>query len=78
MAQTQFRTNSGHINQIEMQTFMKEIKFTLTIQEANLILEALGQMPYIQVHQLVHKLQQQAEPQFNGSPIPATDKTTAQ
>lgn len=44
---------------------MEQITFELTIQEANRILEALGQLPYVQVHQLIHKLQSQAEAQLN-------------
>ena len=36
----------------------------LTIEEANTILEALGQMPYFQVNQLIVKIQQQASEQL--------------
>ena len=36
----------------------------LTLDETNLLLEALGQMPYIQVHQLIAKIQQQASEQL--------------
>jgi hypothetical protein len=45
---------------------MKEIHFTVTIDEANLILEGLGHLPFAKVYQLVGKLQEQARQQVNG------------
>ena len=39
---------------------MKEINFTVTIDEANLILRGIGLLPFAEVYQLVAKLQQQA------------------
>lgn len=39
---------------------MKEIAFTVTIDEANLILRGIGLLPFAEVYQLVAKLQQQA------------------
>jgi hypothetical protein len=39
---------------------MKEINFTVTIDEANLILKGIGLLPFADVYQLVAKLQQQA------------------
>ncbi|RLA26175.1 MAG: hypothetical protein DRQ62_00295 [Gammaproteobacteria bacterium] len=39
---------------------MKQIKLNLTIDEANLILEGLGNLPFIQVHELIGKIHQQA------------------
>lgn len=44
---------------------MEQIKLTLTIEEANIILEALGQMPYKKVYQLVGNIQQQAAQQIS-------------
>ena len=41
----------------------KEITLTLTVAEANGVLQALGQMPYAQVAGLIQKIQQQATPQ---------------
>ncbi|MEM8962003.1 MAG: hypothetical protein AAGD38_11015 [Acidobacteriota bacterium] len=43
---------------------MKEIKFRVTVDEANLILEALGQMPFKQVFALIGQLQTQASEQL--------------
>lgn len=37
------------------------MKFDLTVDEANLVLSALGRMPYESVFQLVAKLQEQAQ-----------------
>ena len=45
---------------------MKELKLTVTIEEANVIMEALGQMPFAKVYALVAKLQEQAARQLNG------------
>lgn len=54
---------------------MKELKFTLTLDEANLILQALGQQPFVQVHELIGKIQMQSEPQLqNGNNNGSTKK----
>ena len=42
---------------------MQKLQFNLTIDETKLILEALGEMPFVRVHQLIAKMQQQAETQ---------------
>lgn len=47
---------------------MKEINFTVTIDEANLILEGIGHLPFAKVFQLVNKLQEQARRQIDGDP----------
>lgn len=43
---------------------MKNIELNLTIDETNVLMEALGQMPYLRVHLLIRKIQQQATPQL--------------
>ncbi len=43
---------------------MEEIKLQLTIEETNLILESLGQLPFKTVHGLIGKIQQQASAQL--------------
>ncbi len=43
---------------------MKEIQLKLSINETNLILEALGELPFVKVHQLISKIQQQAATQL--------------
>lgn len=44
----------------------KEINFTVTVDEANLILEGIGVLPFARVYQLVGKLQEQAKRQIQG------------
>ena len=48
----------------------KEITLTLSVAEANGVLQALGQMPYAQVAGLIQKIQQQAAPQVQPEPQP--------
>ena len=43
---------------------MTTIQLTLTLDETNMVLEALGQMPYVRVYTLVAKIQQQASTQL--------------
>ena len=47
---------------------MSEIRFTVTVDEANLILEGLGNLPFAKVYALVGKLQQQAGEQIGKTP----------
>lgn len=41
------------------------MNLNLTLEEVNAILVSLGQMPYVQVCQLVEKIKEQATPQVN-------------
>ena len=43
---------------------MKEINLQLNVEEANLVLTALGNLPFIQVHELIGKIQCQASAQL--------------
>lgn len=43
---------------------MKEINLKLTLDEASVILKALGNMPFVQVQQLIVKIQTQAQKQL--------------
>lgn len=43
---------------------MKELKLTLTVDEVNVILQALGNMPFQQVYAIIQKIQQQANEQL--------------
>lgn len=47
---------------------MKDLTFTLTEQEANMVLNALAAQPYAQVYALIAKLQQQAVPKPPAEP----------
>lgn len=43
---------------------MNDLKFTFSLDETNLILESLGEQPYVKVSQLIAKIQQQAGAQL--------------
>ena len=43
---------------------MNDITLTLTLNEINLIMSALGNAPYVQVAELVGKVKQQAQSQL--------------
>lgn len=43
---------------------MKTIEVKLSLDETNLILEALGQLPFVRVYELIAKLQDQASAQL--------------
>jgi hypothetical protein len=45
----------------------REIQLNLTVEEANVVLEALGQLPYVRVHLLIDKVQRQASAQLRGA-----------
>ncbi len=42
---------------------MTQVKLDLTLDETNLVLEALGNLPFVQVHQLIGKIHEQASSQ---------------
>lgn len=52
---------------------MKEINLQLTIDEANLILEALGNLPFVKVYALIGKIQQQAGQQLSPESPPSKE-----
>ena len=60
---------------------MQDIKINLTIDDVNLILEGLGNLPFAKVFTLVGKIQEQAAPQLESAdvsrveavPAPVTD-----
>ena len=45
---------------------MKELRLDFTIDETNLILEGLGNLPFAKVFALVSKIQEQASQQLEG------------
>ena len=55
---------------------MQEIDLKLTIEETNLILEALGELSFKRVFNLIAKIQNQAGAQLgsNGEVVKASDK----
>ena len=58
---------------------MKNIQLTLSIEETNVLLQSLANMPYGQVAELISKIQQtaqsQLEPAVNGEAVPQKAKT---
>lgn len=44
------------------------VKLELDVNEVNAVMLALGQMPYVQVEQLVAKIRQQVIPQVQPAP----------
>ena len=45
---------------------MREINLRLTVDEANLVLEGLGNLPFVKVYALIGKIQEQAGMQLQG------------
>ncbi|MFE0588418.1 hypothetical protein [Micromonospora echinospora] len=50
---------------------MPPITLTLTLDQTNTILEALGQMPYVRVYELIEAIGQQAGAQLHPDGAPA-------
>lgn len=50
---------------------MTPIQLSLTLEETNTVLEALGQMPYARVYLLVQKIQQQATEHLQAEHAPS-------
>jgi|GEM_PF-6141187 len=48
---------------------MKDFKITVNVNETNLILRALGHMPYNQVSDLVAKIHAQVQDQLQEEPV---------
>ncbi len=55
------------------------IQLTLSLDEINQILEALGQQPYVRVHELIAKIHQQAMAQLRNEDVqPGQQTATSQ
>lgn len=54
---------------------MNTIRFEFTVDEANQILQSLGDQPYIKVSDLINKIRSQAMAQINAAdaPVPANN-----
>lgn len=46
----------------------QQLQLDLAVEDANLILEALGQLPFVRVFALIGKIQDQARRQLEGQP----------
>ncbi len=62
---------------------MQEIKLSLAIEDVNLILEGLGNLPFAKVYALVGKVQEQAAEQIKSADVsrveavPVTDRVSS-
>ena len=50
---------------------MREIDLRISVDEVNLILEALGDLPFVKVYTLIGKIQQQANQQISAAERPS-------
>lgn len=59
----------------------QEVQLTLSVGEVNQILDALGNIPYRQIYQLIGKIQRQAEdqlqPSANANPLTLESQTVS-
>ena len=57
---------------------MSDISLKISVEEANLVLEALGNLPFVKVHDLIRKIHQQASQQVQPpqSPTPEVSKAS--
>lgn len=46
-------------------SLIQELNFKLTVDEVNILLQALGNMPYVKVFKVIGKIQAQGGPQLN-------------
>lgn len=49
---------------------MNDINLKLSVEEINLVLHALGNLPYIQVHNVISKIQVQGKTQLQENDLP--------
>jgi hypothetical protein len=56
---------------------MSNIKLELEIEETNLILEALGQLPFARVYTLIGRIQEQARAQLDAGRANGADRSEA-
>lgn len=54
---------------------MNEIELKVSVDEANLIMEGLGQMQFTRVYSLISKVQEQAAQQLKGEESQAAEVT---
>ncbi|MBS3770378.1 MAG: hypothetical protein V5A47_11495 [Bacteroidales bacterium] len=54
----------------------KEVSLKLNIEEVNKIMTALGNLPYVQVYELINKIQQQVSGQVNQNQENITTNTS--
>ena len=55
---------------------MQEINLKLAIEDVNVILEGVGNLPFARVYTLVNKIQEQAAQQLRADQAAKTDETS--
>ena len=50
---------------------MTDIQLEVSVAEANLLLEGLGNLPFVRVHELIAKIQRQAKRSLEPAPVPS-------
>lgn len=53
---------------------MQNFDLNLTLNEVNIVLQALGNAPYVQVAELVNKIREQVQPQVQAAPAQAEEE----
>ncbi|MEW9552240.1 hypothetical protein [Nonomuraea sp. NPDC050783] len=53
----------------------QQISLSLTVAEANAVLDALGRLPYVQVYELIGTIQEQAQTQLRPNLAEAREET---
>jgi len=53
---------------------MQELTLKLTVDQTNLVLEGLGNMPFNKVYEVIQTIQQQASQQLNGESVEAVEQ----
>ncbi len=56
---------------------MSEISLKLSVEEANLVLEGLGNLPFVKVHELIRKIHDQASRQLQSPEVPTPEISSA-
>lgn len=54
---------------------MQNFDLKLTLNEINVILQALGNAPYVSVAEVIGKIREQVKPQVDAAPAPANEES---
>lgn len=54
---------------------MQNFDLKLTLNDINIVLQALGNAPYVTVAEVIAKIREQAQPQIEAAPAPATEES---
>lgn len=55
---------------------MPNVNLELTLNDVNIILQALGNAPYVSVADVINKIREQVQPQVQAAPAPATEENS--